>query len=108
MEDVSTNTHTVVKDSRGRVVLVVADTLSNVSIGETIPEGTLGYDKNSGSISRYVSGSWVTTLVQSGITGNITGNTTGLHTGSVVFPAADPLVAGQWWDNAGTLTKSAG
>lgn len=29
-------------------------------------------------------------------------------TGGVVFPAADPGVAGAWWDNAGTLTRSAG
>lgn len=26
----------------------------------------------------------------------------------VLFPAVDPHVAGAWWDNAGTLTKSAG
>jgi hypothetical protein len=26
----------------------------------------------------------------------------------VMFPAADPHVAGAWWDNAGTLTRSAG
>ena len=25
-----------------------------------------------------------------------------------IFPAADPLVAGAWWDNAGVLTKSTG
>ena len=26
----------------------------------------------------------------------------------VFFPTADPAVAGAWWDNAGTLTKSTG
>lgn len=26
----------------------------------------------------------------------------------IFFPTADPAVAGAWWDNAGTLTKSAG
>ena len=29
-------------------------------------------------------------------------------TGGIVFPTADPAVAGVWWDNAGTLTKSSG
>lgn len=28
--------------------------------------------------------------------------------GGVIFPSADPGVAGAWWDNAGTLTRSAG
>lgn len=28
--------------------------------------------------------------------------------GGVVFPSADPHVAGAWWDNAGTLTRSTG
>jgi len=26
----------------------------------------------------------------------------------VIFPTSDPAVAGQWWDDAGTLTKSSG
>jgi len=26
----------------------------------------------------------------------------------VIFPTSDPSVSGQWWDNAGTLTKSSG
>ena len=86
MQSVSTNTHTVVMDGFGRIVIVIADTLSGVNIGVTIPEGTLGWDKNSGSLSRYVGGSWVTTLVQSGITGDITGNVTGNVTGSVSIP----------------------
>jgi hypothetical protein len=28
--------------------------------------------------------------------------------GGVIFPTSDPLIAGAWWDNAGTLTKSTG
>jgi hypothetical protein len=28
--------------------------------------------------------------------------------GGLKFPSADPHVAGAWWDNAGTLTRSAG
>jgi len=28
--------------------------------------------------------------------------------GGVIFPTNDPGVAGRWWDNAGTLTKSSG
>jgi hypothetical protein len=28
--------------------------------------------------------------------------------GGIIFPTSDPLVAGAWWDNAGTLTKSTG
>lgn len=90
MQSISTNTHTVIKDDRGRIVLVIADTLSGVAIGESIPEGTLGWDKNSGSLSRYVSGSWVTTLVQSGITGDITGAVTGNVTGNVTGSVSIP------------------
>ena len=26
----------------------------------------------------------------------------------LIFPTVDPHVAGAWWDNAGTLTKSSG
>jgi hypothetical protein len=28
--------------------------------------------------------------------------------GGIAFPDSDPQVAGYWWDNAGTLTKSSG
>jgi hypothetical protein len=31
-----------------------------------------------------------------------------LGAGGVIFPAADPHIVGAWWDNAGTLTRSAG
>ena len=40
------------------------------------------------------------TVTASGFAGNVSGY--------VIFPTADPLVAGAWWDNAGTLTKSTG
>ena len=38
------------------------------------------------------------------MTGGITGNVSGY----VIFPSTDPLVAGAWWDDSGTLTKSTG
>lgn len=31
-----------------------------------------------------------------------------IESGGVIFPSTDPLIAGAWWDDAGTLTKSAG
>jgi len=99
MQDISTNTHTVIKDSRGRVVIVIANTLSSVDIGETIPEGTLGYDKNSGGFSRFVSGSWAASLVQD-VTGNVTGNVTGDVTGNVAGSITIP--------QAGTKTQALG
>lgn len=34
--------------------------------------------------------------------------TTTFGAGGVVFPTSDPGIAGAWWDNAGTLTKSSG
>lgn len=27
---------------------------------------------------------------------------------ALIFPTVDPHIAGAWWDNAGTLTKSSG
>jgi len=33
---------------------------------------------------------------------------TATFTGGIKFPTSDPGVAGAWWDNAGTLTKSVG
>jgi hypothetical protein len=74
----------------GRIVLIIADTLSGVSIGETIPEGTLGWDKNSGSFSRVSSGSWVASLAQAStgaLTANVTGDVTGNVTGNVSIPS---------------------
>ena len=43
------------------------------------------------------------------VTGTVTaGGFAGNVSGYVIFPTADPLIAGAWWDNAGTLTKSTG
>ena len=87
----ATNTFTVLKDERNRIVLVIADTLSSVNIGETIPEGTLGWDKNSQTFAVYTSGAWSTTLAQDtsgALTGSLTGNVAGTLTGSVVVSAS--------------------
>ena len=37
-----------------------------------------------------------------------TAYTVTIGAGGLVFPTSDPNIAGAWWDNAGTLTKSAG
>lgn len=95
-----TNTQTVIRDSRQRIALVIADTLSSVAIPDGIPEGTLGWDKNSGSFSRYVAGAWVASLAQDS-TGALTGNVTGNVTGSVAIPAAGSRT--QTMGNGGTL-----
>ena len=42
------------------------------------------------------------------VTGNLTGNVTGNVTGYIILPTADPEVVGALWNNAGTLTISAG
>ncbi len=41
-------------------------------------------------------------------TGNVVGNVTGNVTGYIILPAADPEVVGALWNNAGTITISAG
>jgi hypothetical protein len=41
-------------------------------------------------------------------TGNVVGNVTGNVTGYIILPAADPEVVGALWNNAGTVTVSAG
>ncbi len=94
MQAIATKGHTVLKDSQGRIVLVIADTLSGVDIGESIPEGTLGWDKNSGSFSQYTAGAWSASLNQAiagavtgNVTGNVTGDVTGNLTGSVSIPS---------------------
>jgi hypothetical protein len=28
--------------------------------------------------------------------------------GALILPTADPHIAGAWWDNSGTITKSSG
>ena len=43
-----------------------------------------------------------------GVAGNVWAGGRVVAGAGVVFPSADPLIAGAWWDNAGTLTKSAG
>jgi len=40
-----------------------------------------------------------------GTSADIEMNATG---GGIIFPTSDPNIAGAWWDNAGTLTKSSG
>jgi hypothetical protein len=42
------------------------------------------------------------------ITGNVTGNVVGNVTGYIILPTSDPLVVGALWNNAGTITISAG
>ncbi len=41
-------------------------------------------------------------------TGNLESDGTASPSKGVIFPTSDPQIAGAWWDNAGTLTKSAG
>ncbi len=41
-------------------------------------------------------------------TGTVVGNVTGNVTGYIILPAADPEVVGALWNNAGTITISAG
>jgi hypothetical protein len=72
-------------------------------MGNTKPVGVAYSDPeiNGGSISgATVSGC----TINNDVTGDVTGNVAGY----VIFPSADPLVAGAWWDDEGTLTKSTG
>jgi len=43
-----------------------------------------------------------------GFTGSTTGDVTGNVTGYIILPATDPEVVGALWNNAGTVTISAG
>ena len=43
-----------------------------------------------------------------GFVGPITGAVTGNVTGYIILPVADPEVVGALWNNAGTITVSAG
>ena len=36
------------------------------------------------------------------------GSWVAVSSGGIIFPSSDPGVAGAWWDNSGTLTKSSG
>jgi len=42
------------------------------------------------------------------VTGDVTGDVTGNVTGYIILPAADPEVVGALWNDAGTITISAG
>ena len=46
--------------------------------------------------------------IEGDVTGNLTGNVTGNVTGYIILPTADPEVVGALWNDAGTLTISAG
>ena len=51
---------------------------------------------------------WEIEVASVDISGNFETDGTSSPAKGVIFPTADPLVAGAWWDNAGTLTKSTG
>lgn len=42
------------------------------------------------------------------VTGNVTGNVAGNVVGYIVLPTSDPEVVGALWNDAGTITISAG
>ena len=46
--------------------------------------------------------------VTGNVTGNVTGDVTGNVTGYIILPTSDPAVAGALWNDAGTITVSAG
>ena len=46
--------------------------------------------------------------VTGAVTGNVTGDVTGNVTGYIILPTSDPAVAGALWNDAGTITVSAG
>lgn len=50
----------------------------------------------------------ITGNITGDVTGNVTGDVTGNVTGYIILPTSDPLVAGALWNDAGTLTISAG
>ena len=105
-------------DSSGNIILTQdLQMASNKGLSWNSGALTINYDGSSGNIN--TTGTGISIMVDEGneirITGGlvtINGNLTvtgvcTLGTG-VIFPTSDPSVAGQWWDNAGTLTKSAG
>ncbi len=63
---------------------------------------------NGGSLVALTSDGVISPDLITSITGAITPTSVVVGAGGVTFPSADPHVAGRWWDNAGTLTKSAG
>jgi len=50
----------------------------------------------------------ITGAVTGNVTGDVTGDVTGNVTGYIILPVADPEVVGALWNNAGTITVSAG
>jgi hypothetical protein len=50
----------------------------------------------------------VTGNVTGNVTGDVTGDVTGNVTGYIILPTADPEVVGALWNDAGTITISAG
>ena len=50
----------------------------------------------------------ITGNVSGNVAGNVTGNVVGNVTGYIILPTSDPLVIGALWNNAGTITISAG
>jgi hypothetical protein len=50
----------------------------------------------------------VTGAVTGNVTGNVTGDVAGNVTGYIILPTSDPAVAGALWNDAGTITVSAG
>ncbi len=91
--------------SAGAVLAVVAGSGSD---GVALKATGGGDAADGGAIAEFYS--WddfkVFSVASNGAT-QITGPVT-VTTGGVVFPSADPHVAGAWWDNAGTLTRSTG
>jgi hypothetical protein len=51
---------------------------------------------------------WEIEVASVDASGNLENNGTASPAKGVIFPTSDPGIAGAWWDNAGTLTKSAG
>jgi hypothetical protein len=103
----------------GKVVTDKLYAATNVGIGTTAPDRKLeinvgaatggirlSYNDADGSAAVYgditISSAGVLTLTPVGSTPQI------VMGGGVVFPTSDPGIAGVWYDNAGTLTKSAG
>ena len=69
--------------------------------------GTLEVDGTSTLTGAVTAPGGVTGNVTGNLTGDVTGDVTGNVTGYVIFPTADPMVVGAWWNNAGVLTISA-
>ena len=69
---------------------------STAFIGTSTDQDLAFYRNNSGA--RLTIGASATTIA-----GNFFNSS-----GGITFTSADPNIAGAWWDNAGTLTRSAG